>query len=80
MNKLDMREGIAAYTREHQVAQACSYRTEDEPALRAAFARTEIAKTRTFEHAMSIPAFATAIRTMAHALRQTPGELFESNQ
>lgn len=73
---LDMRAGILAHCRAHQLEHALSWTPAEEASLRAAFGRTEMSKTRSFEHCMEIPAFASAIRCMAHALRQSPGELF----
>lgn len=71
-----MRTGILNYTRSHQVEHARTWPPAEEASLRAAFGRTELAKRKSFDEAMTVPALATAIRAMAHALRQTPGELF----
>ncbi len=73
---LDMRAGILTHCREHQLAQTRAYAPEDEPALRAAFARTWLAREHPFEQAMAVPAYAIGIRNIAHALRNTAGELF----
>ena len=52
----------------------------EEASLRAVFARTELARTKTFEAAMAIPALYIAIRQIVHSLAQTPGELFNAEE
>jgi hypothetical protein len=77
MTDLDMRAGIITHCRNKQLEHALAWTEAEEASLRAAYGRTRMAETRPFEEAMAIPAIARAVRCMAHAMSQTPGELFQ---
>ena len=49
----------------------------EEAELRAVFSHLVIARDHSFEECMRVPAFATAIRNTALALRHAPRDLFE---
>jgi hypothetical protein len=76
VSKLDMHAGILPYTRAAQLEQSGAYTADEEPILRTAYSRLTLAHSMSFECAMRTPALAIAIRNTAHALRQTPGQLF----
>ena len=80
MSKIDMRPDILTHCRAAQLEHALAWTEAEEASLRAAYGRTRLARARSFEEAMAIPAIARAIRCMAHSLAQTPGELFKEKQ